>query len=102
MAANITNAIAAYANTASRKPGIGLGPRDLPATSFGDVLEDTARNAVGTMRKGEDLSALAAVGKADITDVVQAVTNAETMLQTVTAVRDKVVTAYQEIMRMPM
>ncbi len=34
-------------------------------------------------------------------DVVQAVSNAELTLQTVVAVRDRVVNAYQEIMRMP-
>ena len=45
---------------------------------------------------------MAAVGKADLNDVVQAVTNAEVTLQTVTAVRDKVLNAYQEILRMPM
>ena len=47
------------------------------------------------------MSAQAAIGKADLTDVVTAVTNAEMTLQTVTAVRDKVVSAYQEILRMP-
>lgn len=100
MATNIAGAIAAYANTAGRMTGPGIA-RETPATSFGEVLENAARNTIGSMRKGEDLSALAAVGKADITDVVQAVTNAEMTLQTVTAVRDKVVTAYQEILRMP-
>ena len=91
------NVAAAYANTASGATGVG--PR--PATSFADVLEDTARNAIGSMKKGETLSALGTVGQADLTDVVQAVSNAEVTLQTVTAVRDKVLTAYQEIMRMP-
>ena len=40
-------------------------------------------------------------GTADMQDVVMAVSNAETALQTVVAVRDKVVTAYQEILQMP-
>lgn len=100
MTTNISNAISAYANTAGRAVGNGLAPRD--GVSFGDVLEQTARDAIGAMHKGENMSALAAVGKADLTDVVQAVNNAEMMLQTVTALRDKVVTAYQEILRMPM
>ena len=34
-------------------------------------------------------------------DVVEAVTEAELSLQKVTAVRDRVISAYQEIMRMP-
>lgn len=91
------NAAAAYANTASGVTGVG--PRN--ATSFADVLEDTARSTIGGLKKGENLAALGTVGKADLTDVVQAVSNAEVTLQTVTAVRDKVLTAYQEIMRMP-
>jgi flagellar hook-basal body complex protein FliE len=36
-----------------------------------------------------------------VTDVVTAVTNAEVALDTVVAVRDRVISAYQEIMRMP-
>ena len=44
---------------------------------------------------------LAIAGEADVTDVVMAVTNAETTLQTVVAVRDRVMAAYQEILRMP-
>ncbi len=93
------NAAAAYANTVGRVSAEGMSPREGP--SFGDTMEKVARSTIGTLRKGEDLTALAAVGKADINDVVQAVTNAEVALQTVTAVRDKVVNAYQEILRMP-
>lgn len=98
---NPVNAAAAYASTAARAVGPGaLGPTE--GASFGDVLEQAAKSAIGTMQKSENISALASVGKADINDVVQAVTSAEVTLQTVTAVRDKVLSAYQEILRMPM
>jgi flagellar hook-basal body complex protein FliE len=40
-------------------------------------------------------------GKADIVDVVNAVNQAELTLDTVVAVRDKVVSAYQSILNMP-
>lgn len=40
-------------------------------------------------------------GAADLTDVVTAVGKAELTLQTVVAVRDKVIQAYQEVLRMP-
>ena len=56
---------------------------------------------VETQKASEKMSADAVMGKADITDVVQAVTEAEVTLQTMVAVRDKVIGAYQEIMRMP-
>lgn len=96
---NPINAAAAYASTAARTNGPGLSPRD--GASFGDVLEQTAKEAIGTVKNSEKMSAMAAVGQADLTEVVQAVTNAEVTLQTVTAVRDKVLNAYQEILRMP-
>ncbi|CAO3431121.1 flagellar hook-basal body complex protein FliE [Azospirillum doebereinerae] len=98
---NPVNAAAAYASTAARATGPkALGPTE--GASFGDVLEQAARGAIGSLQKNETMSAQAAVGKADLNDVVQAVTNAEVTLQTVTAVRDKVLSAYQEILRMPM
>ena len=53
------------------------------------------------MRSGEDASARAVTGEAELTEVVQAVTAAEVTLETVVAVRDRMISAYQEIMRMP-
>lgn len=100
MVANVANVIAAYANTAARTTGPGMAPRDEGPT-FGEVLQEAAKSAVDTMRKGETVTAMAAVGQAELSDVVQAVSNAELTLQTVTTVRDKVITAYQEILRMP-
>lgn len=69
--------------------------------SFSDFLKDKARESVDTMKTSEQMSAKAVTGEADLTDVVQAVTAAELTLQTVVAVRDRMVSAYQEIMRMP-
>jgi flagellar hook-basal body complex protein FliE len=40
-------------------------------------------------------------GKAELIDVVTAISSAEASLETVMAVRDQVISAYQEIMRMP-
>ena len=40
-------------------------------------------------------------GESDLTDVVAAVNDAELTLQTITALRDRLVQAYQEIIRMP-
>jgi flagellar hook-basal body complex protein FliE len=103
MVANVSAALNAYASAAAR--AVQPGPPALEDSegggSFGAILEQTARGAVDTLRSGEQMSAKAALGKADLTDVVSAVTNAEMTLQTVTAVRDKVVTAYQQILQMP-
>lgn len=53
------------------------------------------------MKAGEKASAQAVTGEASLTDVVEAVTDAEMTLQTVVAIRDRMLNAYQEIMRMP-
>ena len=40
-------------------------------------------------------------GRADVVDVVTAVAETEVLLETVVTVRDRVIQAYQEILRMP-
>lgn len=69
--------------------------------TFSDFLKQKATESVDTLQKSEEMSAKAITGEADLTDVVQAVSAAELTLQTVVAVRDKMISAYQEIMRMP-
>lgn len=69
--------------------------------SFSDFLQQKVGDALDTLKASETTSAQAVTGEADLTDVVQAVTAAEMTLQTVTAVRDRLIGAFQEIMRMP-
>lgn len=69
--------------------------------SFSDFMTQAVENSMETMRAGEEMSAKAVMGDADITDVVQAVTSAELTLQTLVSVRDRMISAYQDIMRMP-
>ena len=81
-------------------PGAG-GVAGGSGDGFVDALKGAAESWVDTMRQGEQKSAQAVTGQVDIRDVVMAVNNAEVTLQTAVAVRDKVIAAYQEIMRMP-
>jgi flagellar hook-basal body complex protein FliE len=97
-------AVAAYqtaakmaANPAAAGTGAVAG-----SSSFSDFLSGALHNAVQTMQTGEQMAAKQAAGKADIVDVVSAVNSAELTLDTVVAVRDKVISAYQSIMQMPM
>lgn len=69
--------------------------------SFISFLEKTARDSLDTMKSGEQMSAKAVTEEADLTDVVQAVSAAEITLQTVVSIRDRMINAFQEIMRMP-
>ncbi|MFN3401567.1 MAG: flagellar hook-basal body complex protein FliE [Ferrovibrio sp.] len=68
---------------------------------FGEMLSEALQDTVNAQKTAEATSVKAVNGKADVTDVVTAVTNAEVALDTVVAVRDRVINAYQEIMRMP-
>jgi flagellar hook-basal body complex protein FliE len=97
--ANPAVAAKAYANMAKGADAPGL---EAPGkASFGDVLKDTAMKTMQTMRAGETASAQAVAGNASLPEVVQAITAAELTLQTVVALRDRMMSAYQEIMRMP-
>jgi flagellar hook-basal body complex protein FliE len=68
---------------------------------FGAVLAQAAQSTLQSLKSGEQASLRALAGKADVGQVVQALSAAETTLQATIAVRDRVVQAYQEIIRMP-
>lgn len=56
---------------------------------------------VETLSSGEETARAAMVGGADPHRLVQALASTQLAVDTVTTVRDKVVEAYQEILRMP-
>lgn len=70
-------------------------------SSFLDMVGSALQDAAGTGYKSEALATKALSGKADLTDVVTAVSDAETALNTVVAIRDRVISAYQDIIKMP-
>jgi len=79
----------------------GVTPADLPGGSFSDFLSGAVKDSINTIRTGEQAATAQVQGKANIVDVVNQVNAAELTLDTVVAVRDKVVAAYQSIMNMP-
>lgn len=102
MPVNFTDAISAYQKVAGKdtiKPSDGQAVA--PGEDFATTLRGMAEEVVGTLNEGEVQSLKAAAGTADLTDVVTAMSKAEVTLQTVVTVRDRVVQAYQEILRMP-
>jgi flagellar hook-basal body complex protein FliE len=90
-----------YEQAASQVAGTGAGPRPAEGPSFADFLKQTGADAVDAMKASEQASLNALAGKADLSDIVSAVSQAEATLQTVVAIRDRVIQAYQDIMRMP-
>jgi flagellar hook-basal body complex protein FliE len=93
-------AIAAYAEATKRAAGKGI-EGDTPLPSFGQLVQQSMTDAVAAGHKSEAASLQAASGRASLQDVVEAVNAAELSLQTVVSIRDRVISAYQEIMRMP-
>jgi flagellar hook-basal body complex protein FliE len=100
MPAPIANAIAAYNDAAKRLGAPGLEPPGQGGPSFAELLKDTAQGAIDTGKAGEQQSMAAVAKQAELADIITAVSNAEVTLQTVVAVRDRVIQAYQDIMRM--
>lgn len=84
---------ASAASTATAPMDVGAG--------FSDFLSGAIKDSISTIRQGEQAATAQVTGKANIVDVVNSVNAAELTLNTVVAVRDKVVQAYQSIMNMP-
>lgn len=81
----------AYSSTAAR-PTVG--------TDFGSMVGGAAETALQTLRTSEQVATAGVSGTADVQQVVQALSDAELTMQTVVAVRDKVLGAYNDIMKM--
>lgn len=106
MSIGALDATAAYGRSLTTTlPKIGdadpSGPAASPAPGgFGGMVENLVTDAATSLRAAEAASASQVAGKGDLIDVVTAIGAAESALDTVVAVRDRVVNAYTEIMRM--
>lgn len=100
------SALAAAKAYAAAQKGLGVeGGSETAAPAagpgFGDILKAAMGDAVQASRQAETQIAAQVQGKAELIDVVTAISAAEASLETVMAVRDQVISAYQEILRMP-
>lgn len=97
-----SNAVNAYNNVAK---GNAFGGRPAASTANQDDFASLVRGAIDEAIKigerSEQMSIRGVNDKADLNEVVTAVAEAEVTLQTVVSVRDKVIEAYKEILRMP-
>jgi flagellar hook-basal body complex protein FliE len=96
---SLSQVASAYGGSAIRAPG-GDSAANAAGGSFAGMAESAAENALQTLRSAEQTTARGVVGRADVQDVVQALSNAEVTMQTVVAVRDKVLSAYNDVMHM--
>jgi flagellar hook-basal body complex protein FliE len=96
------NAYAALARMGEQTASLGRSAATTAsAPDFSAVLKDVI-SAVSQAAQKSDVQAQAvASGKANMVDVVTAVAETETTVQTLVAVRDKVIAAYEDILKMP-
>jgi flagellar hook-basal body complex protein FliE len=107
MSIGALDAAAAYGRMFDiRQPPAPLGPAAETAASaaaspsFGGMVQNLVTETATQLRAAETASVRQVAGKGDIIDVATAVGAAETALDTIVAVRDRMVSAYSEIMRM--
>jgi flagellar hook-basal body complex protein FliE len=92
---DIRNTLAAQ-NYAATKAVTGADP-----TATGGAVFDTAKDFITTLQQSEATAMASMTSGADPHSPVQVLAQTEMAVQSVVAVRDKVVEAYQELLRMP-
>jgi flagellar hook-basal body complex protein FliE len=97
----LSDAIAAYSAAAKAPVATTETDAAAPGSDFASMVKDAAQDAIGSAKEAESLSKAALAGKASLRDVVTAVNNAELTLETVVSIRDKVINAYNDIIKMP-
>ncbi|HPQ50936.1 MAG TPA: flagellar hook-basal body complex protein FliE [Alphaproteobacteria bacterium] len=100
MISNPAAAASAYANmakTASISGGLTESASSSSKASFGNMLEESVRGAIDTLKQGERASAAGVTGTMDPLAITQAVTDAKLTLDTFAAVRDAAIEAYNKI-----
>lgn len=71
------------------------------SASFSDFMSNIGTTFVDNIKDAEKKSTDGILGKASVREVVESVMNADQTLQTAMAFRDKIVSAYLEIVKMP-
>lgn len=105
MAIDPMTAAAAYRANASGERLFDTGSQAAGAepsgSSFVDLVKNVTQDAIDSNYRAEEVSARALAGQANVTEMVTALAEAESTLNTIVTVRDRVISAYQEILRMP-
>lgn len=103
MDARISNALAAYQNTAKLKvaemptqPAVSSG-----VSAFSNMVNNNVGSTVDALKQSEMVSSRSLVQNIPLDELAVTISNAETNLRTVVAIRDKIIQAYQDIMKMP-
>jgi flagellar hook-basal body complex protein FliE len=103
IAANAYAALAKIGSEAANIGGLGnaAGNAQGSGPSFSNVLKDVIDAVSDAAHKSDAQAQAVATGKANMIDVVTAVSETETTFQTLISVRDKVIAAYEDVLKMP-
>ena len=93
-----TQGLSGFGQALKKPPG---GAQGAGGPNFASMLSGAVDGVSQAGKAAESQAMKAVAGKADIVDVVTAVAESEAALETLVAVRDRVIAAYEEIMRMP-
>jgi flagellar hook-basal body complex protein FliE len=99
-AARAYAAVQAQASSLTSNLGAASDSKATAGPGFAEMLKSAYGDAVSASRNAEQLMTAQVQGKANLVDVVTALSSAQTSLQTVLAVRDQVIAAYQQVMQM--
>jgi flagellar hook-basal body complex protein FliE len=98
-AASVYASIARLANQA--QSGTGLDKTATAGGDFGGMVREAVGSMVESGKAAEKGAVAMAEGRADMVNVVTAMAETEVALETMVSIRDRVISAYEEIMRMP-
>ena len=79
----------------------GASPSQVKSKPEGNAVADGVKSFKSAMQEAEQAALNTAASGADPHAMVEALANAELVLDAAVTVRDKVVEAYQELLRMP-
>ena len=99
IAANAYTALSRLRDDTANIAG-GVGAKDT-GPSFNSVLKDVIDAVTQSAQKSDAQAQAVAGGKANMIDVVTAVAETETTMHTLVSVRDKVISAYEDVLKMP-
>ena len=101
------NAVASAYNNASKliqdagKTSSSISGQGAQGTDFGKFLTDEIQGVINAGKTSDKMSLDLVNGKANVVDVATAISQTQLAMESMVAVRDKVVAAYQSIMSMP-
>jgi flagellar hook-basal body complex protein FliE len=85
----------------SASPSVAGKTAEAGGPSFSSLVKEAMNGVLDAGRKSDAQTVAMASGKANVMDVVTAVAETDVAVSTLVSVRDKVIQAYEDIMRMP-